>query len=284
MGRHVGAEFTQKMKKVALKPSSPSSDSSPWRWAVFGSLLGLLVATMLFAPAAWLGKALALGSQGRVVLNEPSGTVWNGSGQLVLSGGAGSRDATTLPGRIHWRLKPTPTLKLRVLLDADCCTTESINLLIMPRLNGAIALVQPSQSSWPATLLTGLGAPFNTLDLQATLKLNTQVLTVEWLNQQLKLEGKAALDVIDASTRLSTLRPVGSYRLNFQGSNGAAAPNLNLETLSGSLLLSGSGQLTGNRWRFNGEASAAPGFEAALSNFLDILGRRVGPRSIITVG
>jgi general secretion pathway protein N len=50
------------------------------------------------------------------------------------------------------------------------------------------------------------------------------------------------------------------------------------------LLLSGSGQWNGSRWRFNGEASAAPGFEAALSNFLDILGRRVGPRSIITLG
>jgi general secretion pathway protein N len=120
--------------------------------------------------------------------------------------------------------------------------------------------------------------------LQATLKLNTQVLTLEWINKQLKLEGKATLDVIDASTRLSTLRPVGSYRLSFQGTQGSAVPSLNLETISGSLLLTGSGQLTGSRWRFNGEASAAPGFEAALSNFLDILGRRVGPRSIITIG
>lgn len=269
------------MKTATLKPSSAST---PWFWAVFGLLLGLLLATLLFAPAAWLGMALALGSQGRVMLNEPSGTVWKGSGQLVLSGGAGSRDATTLPGRIHWRLKPTAALKLRVLVDADCCTTQSINMLIAPGLKGATALVQPSQSSWPATLLTGLGAPFNTIDLQATLKLNTQELTLELMDRQLKFEGKAALDVMDASTRLSTLRPVGSYRLNFQGSQGAAAPSLNLETLSGSLLLSGSGQLTGNRWRFNGEASAAPGSEAALSNFLDILGRRVGPRSIITVG
>jgi general secretion pathway protein N len=266
------------MRKTAIKPSSP------WGWAVFGSLLGLLVATVLFAPAAWLSTAMLQISQGRVGLNESSGTVWNGSGQLVLSGGAGSRDATTLPGRIHWRLKPTLTLDLQLNVDADCCTEQSVDILVSPRWDGLVAVVQPSQSNWPATLLTGLGAPFNTIDLQATLKLNTQVLTLEWLNKQLKLEGKAALDVIDASTRLSTLRPVGSYRLNFQGSQGAAAPSLNLETLSGSLLLSGSGQLTGNRWRFNGEASAAPGFEAALSNFLDILGRRVGPRSIITVG
>lgn len=266
------------MKKASLK-STP-----PWRWAAFGSLLGLLVATVLFAPAAWLSTGIALISQGRVALNEPFGTVWNGSGQLVLSGGSGSRDATTLPGRIHWRLKPTFTLDLQLKVDADCCTAQSVSILVSPRLNGLTAVVQPSQSDWPAMLLTGLGAPFNTIDLQATLKLNTQVLTLEWLNKELKLDGKAALDVIDASTRLSTLRPVGSYRLNFQGSQGAAAPSLNLETLSGSLLLTGNGQLTGNRWRFNGEASAAPGFEAALSNFLDILGRRVGPRSIITVG
>lgn len=266
------------MRKAALK-SSP-----PWRWAGLGSLLGLLLATVLFAPAAWLGTALSLGSQGRVVLNEPNGTVWNGSGQLVLSGGVGSRDATTLPGRIHWRLKPTVFLDLQLNVDADCCTLQSLDIVVSPHWDGLQAVVQPSQSNWPATLLTGLGAPFNTIDLQATLKLNTQVLTLKWLNKQLKLEGQAALDVIDASTRLSTLRPVGSYRLNFQGSQGATAPSLNLETLSGSLLLSGTGQLTGNRWRFNGEASAAPGFEAALSNFLDILGRRVGPRSIITLG
>jgi general secretion pathway protein N len=247
-------------------------------------VLGIFAATTLFAPAAWLGAGLALATQDRVVLNQPSGTVWDGSGQLVLSGGVGSRDATTLPGRIHWRLKPTSTLDLQALIDADCCTVQSVQVLLSPRLGGASALVQPSQSTWPATLLTGLGAPFNTIDLQATLKLNTQVLTLEWINKQLKLEGKATLDVIDASTRLSTLRPVGSYRLSFQGSQGNAMPSLNLETLSGSLLLTGSGQLASSHWRFNGEASAAPGFEAALSNFLDILGRRVGPRSIITVG
>ena len=262
-----------------------NSSTPPWRWAVLGTLLGLLAATTFFAPAAWLGAAITASSQGRVVLNEPAGTVWNGSGQLVLSGGAGSRDATTLPGRVTWRLKPTRKLDLRVLLDVDCCTlpSQSVNILVSPRLNGVSAVIQPSQSTWPATLLTGLGAPFNTIDLQATLKLNTQVLTLEWLNKQLRLEGKAVLDVIDASTRLSTLKPVGSYRLSFEGSQGQTLPSLKLETLNGGLLLSGSGQFTGNRWKFNGEASAAPSFEAALNNFLDIIGRRVGPRSIITV-
>lgn len=244
-------------------------------------MLGLLLATSLFAPAAWLSYALASASNGHVLLSDAQGTVWQGSAQLVLSGGAGSRDATTLPGRIQWRLHPSLPMNLQASLQADCCIAQAVNLLISPHWNGATAVVQPSQSTWPATLLAGLGAPFNTIDLQATLKLSTQTLTVIWLDQQLRLEGQAELDALDASTRLSTLRPVGSYRVSLQGGQ---TPTLSLQTLSGSLQLSGTGQFTRNRWRFNGEASAAPNHEAALSNFLDIIGRRVGPRSIITLG
>ena len=40
----------------------------------------------------------------------------------------------------------------------------------------------------------------------------------------------------------------------------------------------------GSRLRFTGEASAAPEREAALSNLLNIIGRRNGARSIITIG
>ena len=35
---------------------------------------------------------------------------------------------------------------------------------------------------------------------------------------------------------------------------------------------------------FTGEATAAPGREAALANLLNIIGRRNGARSVITVG
>ena len=260
-----------------LKANNPA----PWLWAVLGGLLGLMLATCIFAPAAWLSYALGQASNGHVVLNDARGSIWQGSAQLVLSGGAGSRDATTLPGRIQWRLRPRFPMNVQASLKADCCTPQEINFLLTPYMNGASAVVQPSQSTWPATLLSGLGAPFNTIDLQATLKLNTQPLTIHWRDQQFKLEGLAELDVLDASTRLSTLHPVGSYRMSLQG---GTIPTLTLQTLSGSLQLSGAGQFTSNRWRFNGEATAAPNAEAALSNFLDIVGRRVGPRSIITLG
>jgi general secretion pathway protein N len=83
------------------------------------------------------------------------------------------------------------------------------------------------------------------------------------------------------SSRLSTLKPMGSYRMVLQGGD---APGFSLETLEGSLLLSGQGQWAGSRLRFQGEARAAPDRQEALSNLLNILGRRDGARSVITLG
>jgi general secretion pathway protein N len=83
------------------------------------------------------------------------------------------------------------------------------------------------------------------------------------------------------STRLSTLRPLGSYRVRVQGGDTMA---ITLDTLEGSLQLTGSGQLLNGHVRFTGEASAAPDAEAALSNLLNILGQRQGAKSILKMG
>jgi general secretion pathway protein N len=74
---------------------------------------------------------------------------------------------------------------------------------------------------------------------------------------------------------------MGSYRLQLLG---GAQPGLALSTLEGELQLSGTGQWLGNRLRFEGVASAAPQRLDALGNLLNIIGRREGPRSIITLG
>ena len=263
--------------KLAKSPQA----QAPWSWALIGGVIGVLIAVLLFAPAAWLTYSVKKFSNDHIVLNDAYGSVWQGSAQLVLSGGAGSRDATTLPGRIHWQIQPQLPYNIHLELSAECCTTDALQILVLPKLSGILAEIKPSQSKWPATLLSGLGAPFNTIDLQAILNFQRKQVQLSWLNQQFILDWQAELDIIDASTRLSTLKPIGSYRVNLQG---GTIPKLNVQTLNGSLQLTGTGEFTGNRWRFRGEATAATGSEAALNNFLDILGRRVGPRSIITLG
>ena len=79
------------------------------------------------------------------------------------------------------------------------------------------------------------------------------------------------------------IKPVGAYRLTMQcdGSDARMA----LETVSGPLLLAGTGGMVDGHWRFAGRAEAAPGFERDLANFMNLLGetRREGGRDVIAL-
>jgi general secretion pathway protein N len=141
--------------------------------------------------------------------------------------------------------------------------------------------VADGQTQWPAALLAGLGTPWNTLKFEGDLLLSTQGLSIEWIEGRLAVAGRAELRAQRISSRLSTLRPMGSYRVTVLG---GPTPALQLETLEGALQLTGSGQWVGSRLRFSGTATAAPDREEALANLLNIIGRRNGARSIISIG
>ena len=253
---------------------------APWGWALAGLLTGLLLVALLAAPARWLASALAQASAGQWLLQDARGTLWDGSAQLVLTGGAGSQDSAALPERLHWQLRPHPR-GLRLQLRAACCTPHPLALQLQPGWGQWQLQLADGLSQWPAALLTGLGTPWNTLQPQGQLQIQTQGLQLHWAQGRLQLQGRVQLDALALSSRLSTLRPMGSYRLTLQGGD---SPQLELVTLDGALQLSGSGQWVGQRLRFRGEASAAPGREAAMANLLNIIGRRSGPRSVITLG
>ena len=272
---------TRTAPAARTRRGAPAGGRSAWGWALAGALLGALPALAVFAPAQWLASTVARASGGQVQLAQARGTVWNGSAQLVLTGGLDSQDAAALPGRLNWQLRPTWGGGVRALVRAACCTPEPLRLQVQPRWGGAQLTVQDNQSQWPAALLTGLGTPWNTLQLQGQLALHTSGLGAEWASGRMLLAGQLQLDALAVSTRLSTLKPMGSYRLLLQG---GSAPTLQLTTLDGALQMHGSGQWVGQRLRFEGEATAAPEREAALSNLLNIIGRRRGARSLITLG
>jgi len=260
--------------------SAAQGARAPWGWAAAGLCLGLLAVAVLAAPARWLAAQVERASGGQVLLHDAQGTLWNGSAQLVLTGGAGSGDQSALPGRLHWQLRPA-WLGARVQLAADCCTSTPLRLRADAGWRTLHLQVADGASQWPAAVLAGLGTPWNTVQPQGQLQLATHGLSLAWAQGRLALAGSVQLDALAMSSRLSTLRPMGSYRLQLAGGE---APTLQLSTLDGALLLSGSGQWVGQRLRFTGEASAAPGSEAALANLLNIIGRRSGARSVITLG
>ena len=97
--------------------------------------------------------------------------------------------------------------------------------------------------------------------------------------------GQAELELDNRRSRLSTLDRWAATACTCDGRRRRRRrPTLTLSTLDGALQLSGSGQWTGAQLRFRGEARAAPGSEAALDNLLNIIGRRQGALSVISIG
>ncbi len=274
------------MASRSISRASHASHTAPrlsggWRWALLGALLGAVFTVVLNAPARWLAAALDKASAGHLLLTHARGTVWNGNAGVVLASGAGGAESISLPANMQWTLRPRWG-GFSATLDLPCCTTEPLGLRASPRAGGLLLTLQDSRSNWPAALLAGLGTPWNTLRLDGILSLSTRTLALQWEGRRLAITGGATLQANDISSRLSTLRPMGSYQLTLEGGE---APSLLLVSREGSSLrLDGSGRWTGTALRFSGEASAAPGSEAALSNLLNIIGRRDGARTLITLG
>jgi general secretion pathway protein N len=161
---------------VTPGPRVTARAPSPWSWAWAGAALGLAVSLTLNAPARWLTNVLQQATQGRLVFQDPRGTLWNGSAQLVLTGGVGSTDSAALPGRFTWQLHPSVS-GLQADAQADCCMQAPLRLSLTPRWGGAQLVLADSLSRWPAQWLTGLGTPWNTVQPEGNLTLATRALT-----------------------------------------------------------------------------------------------------------
>lgn len=275
------------------------------RWPLWlAALLGLLFALVLFAPASWLAGPAARLSQQRVLLAQAQGTWHDGSAQVVLSGGAQSRGATLVPGRVRWRLGlaglwhgrvelvlhwpalAEAPLRLRVQLGIGSWSVQQLQAApqdiatAMPASPpaAASAATAADASAWqarlPADLLAGLGTPWNTLALQGRIVLSLQQARLESTAGRLRLNGQIQVHADDMRSRLSTVAPLGSYMLRING-DGANA-GIVLSTRTGPLILDGRGVWNGQRLQFDGTARAGAGQEQALANLLSLLGQRQG--------
>ena len=254
------------------------------RWGWWGGALGALLGCILYSPASWLAQGVFVLSEGRLLLAESQGTVWHGDAVVVLMGGAGSRDARALPGRLNWRLRPSG-LGLKLSLQQDCCIPTTVVVQVKPGLSRVKVAVSPSGpvGHWPAAWLTGLGTPWNTLQLGGVVRLSSEALVMEWVQGRLHFEGSAQVGFDDVSSSVTTLDRLGSYRIDLVG-DPQGRVNLSLMTVDGALQLSGQGQVGSGGVRFRGEARANENERGALDSFLNIIGRRMGDRSVISIG
>jgi general secretion pathway protein N len=273
------------------------------RLAGWSAFAGLLLGVVMQAPASWLSEAVASATQQRVLLLNPQGTVWQGSAEWALSDGqhtlASAQDASThkglavptrLASRMQWQIGPsidfqTVAVGLKLELQSACCTNSPLQVFAAPTWKGLHLSSPVHTSQWPATWLVGLGAPWNTLQPEGHMQLRTQGLQWQqpWSTAQTQpqLKGEVELQWLQFSTRLSTLRPLGNYRVVVKGGD---TMQVTLDTLEGSLQLQGRGEWQQGRLRFRGEAKAQTDAEAAVSNLLNVLGQRRGNVSFMELG
>jgi general secretion pathway protein N len=248
-------------------------------WTAFPTL-AVILTVLAFLPAAWLGPMIERQTGGRLTLGDAQGTLWRGSAFVGGAPGEGGSVTPLLPGRFSWHLSPL------VLLGAVSMDLANDQALAQPvHVSGSWSQLQVSagQLLLPADGLAGLGAPLNTLALSGTIKLTWNLLDIALQGNTVAVSGRTTLSLTDMGSRMSPIKPLGSYEMVMDWHGQRA--DVVLRTLSGALLLSGNGALENGRLHFSGQAAAADKYEDTLGNLLNLLGQRrmVNGKNIIAL-
>jgi len=235
------------------------------------------------APAQWVASTVASATGDRIILAEATGSVWHGRASVVLSSGE-SAGATriALPETLAWQLAPWPLLAGTLDLTLTHPSALLQPLQLRADLSGRVELLATTVRL-PATMLVGLGAPFNTIKPGG-------LLSVSWQRLQMhggRLQGDLVGEWQFASSALTTVAPFGHYRLLAEG--GYPGTKLTLSTLAGPLDLTGDGTIDeAGRLKFAGRARAQSDADAStraqLAGLVLLLGRRDGDSAILSLG
>ena len=247
-----------------------------------------LVALSVFlwaAPASWADALASQATSGRVRLAESQGKLWAGSAKIVLVdpgsisnaavGGATGLAGVVIPGRCRWDLAAWPLLigNIRLQLQFENMVSPVFVTGDRAKLTGSAGALD-----LPAVRLDRLGSPWNTIQPNAALSVKWDAFILE----RGQFVGKAALTVSQVGSALTSVNPLGSYRIDLDSTPQKAA--LAIVTLSGPLQLDGQGEWTARTGvRFTAYAQAQAE-QVKLQPLLGLLGKREGDRTVIRLG
>ena len=216
-------------------------------------------------PASWVSESLATQTGCRVILQQPTGSIWNGSAALAFSESNATtgrcRDPLSVTERFYW----SSSCKL---FSMTCSTEIQFpSLEQVQRLTWGLGKLQiaANEIKLPANILEGLGNPWSTLRPRGEL-------SARWTDINLQnsgnLEGASPINgtssgviriiISDLSSPISPVKPLGGYEILANIAEGLMT--WSLSTTSGPLLLKGQGELSNKvgskEVHFSGEANA----------------------------
>ncbi|MFZ6686153.1 type II secretion system protein N [Undibacterium sp. SXout11W] len=233
------------------------------------AILSVIFSVLFFLPASWMGVLIERQTQGRLSLCDVQGSFWNGSGFIGVAAGINDSVTPLFPGRFNWKISP---FILLTQLDLELQNPEALSVPVKITGNFSEWHVSPSALVLPTERLEGLGAPLNTIGPSGKLHLSWNNLQFMRDGLIVNAQGQLQLNLSEMASRLSPVRPLGSYKMAFdlQGTNA----EINLVTETGPMMLSGSGTVNAGHFQFSGKAWAQEGQEAKLANLLNLLGQR----------
>jgi general secretion pathway protein N len=267
------------MKLRQLKPQKLGL--APFIFVIASALFCALVVAVLSAPASLVDIGVNQATQGRLRLADTQGTVWRGSGRIVLADVAAEASPFTvtglvLPGAFEWTIAGLPLFIGRVNAQLS-----GAGLVTPIKLEGGLSELKISASRLvlPTVDLSRMGSPWNTFKPQASLD-------VQWDNMTLRqgqFTGKAAIELKDIASALTSVRPLGSYKVDVVGAGSSA--DVKLLTTQGPLSLTGNGVWNARQGlRLSIEALADETAKVKLQTLLSLMGRREGEKTIIRIG
>lgn len=222
----------------------------------------LLVSVTLIAlwPAYSFKGSLREATDNRLAILTINGSVWSGRATIGLSDGG---QMYSLPGQLSW--KPL-VFSQGVWLGIELSHPNFVQPVHLG-LGAEGYNLKSGSARVPASWLTAIGAPFNTIQPEGVLQMNWAALALTG--------GPFEVDVYwrDAQSALASIRPLGDYRVRLAGQLGGSS-TMQIRTLNGPLQIEGEGQFNpGQRMQFNGFAWSNEESKAALTGLLSQMGR-----------
>ncbi|MBE9516034.1 MAG: type II secretion system protein N [Proteobacteria bacterium] len=244
-------------------------NTSKKRYIILGAVfyLTLLVA---YAPASILSWAIEKSGIREIGLRNTSGSLWNGSGQLVsLSGKNKAYILTKLDWDISLGNLFLGKLKTYINFSDDALMGKATVALGFGSIN-----IENLKLGLPASTISQFYKPAALMSPSGNITINSKKLELT----RDSISGKAKLQWHDAGSRLSSVRPLGDYELLITSNKEGSKANIRIKTLAGALNATANGAWdiakTG-ALTLNGHVTPVSN-KAELEPLLRLLGRDMG--------
>ncbi|HYH40487.1 MAG TPA: type II secretion system protein N [Burkholderiales bacterium] len=236
------------------------------RWIVPAclSLAGYGVCLLVLAPASVFAWGVGRATDGMILLEGVDGGLWRGRAARIAFAAPGTRPQAL--GNLTWDIAVLRLFRgqLAVQLTLGGEGAKGAGMLVVKP--HALVLSQ-SSLAFPAAALATAFPALSFVSPGGEIALRAQDLAMAGD----AVSGQAELDWIDASSALSPVKPLGTYRVRLAGKEGPA--QFAVTTISGALEISGSGAWSRKTGlSFTGLARATASGAPKLQNLLQLLG------------